>query len=262
MLDPVAEVFERVAARYDQGIPFFAVFGRELVRWTRLGAGQQVLDLGAGAGAVTIPAAAAVGPAGRVVAADLVPAMLARITTLALPNVDTLQLNALDLTFADDSFDVTLSGFLLHLLPDRVAALREISRVLRPDGELAFSVPGPSDDGGWWARYGEIVAQFGARVDGPDGFQGSGASWEESAAAAGFSVAGHARRQVSLAVAGPEAYWDWLLSHGTRWIYDALPESDRGEFRGAVLHSLRAAHPTAGSRVIAGAELWRLVVPA
>lgn len=72
-------------------------------------------------------------------------------------------------------------------------------------------------------------------------------------------MAGRARRQAPLPVAGPKAYWDWLLSQGTRWIYDAPSESGRDAFRDAVLDSLRAAHPMAGTRVIAGAALWQFV---
>lgn len=87
MLDPVTQVFERVAPRYDQSVPFFVRFGRELVGWARLRVGSRCSTWRAGSRAVTIPAAAAVGPTGRVVAADLGPAMLARIAQLALPTL-------------------------------------------------------------------------------------------------------------------------------------------------------------------------------
>ncbi|MBO0838203.1 MAG: methyltransferase domain-containing protein, partial [Actinobacteria bacterium] len=221
-----------------------------------------VLDLGAGAGAVTVPAAASVGPAGRIVAGDLVPAMVDRITALGLPNVESRELDAVSLEVPEESFDVVLAGFLLHIVPDRLAALREIARVLRSDGSLVFSVPGPSDDGGWWRAYGEVVAAFAARTAVPAGYQGSSSSWEKSARAAGFSVSEHTLRQVALPVSGPEAHWEWLLTHGTRWLYDALGESDRVDFREAVLNSLRRAHPTGGTQIIAGAEFWRFAAGA
>lgn len=257
MSDPVGRVFERVAPIFDRSVPFFATFGRELADWASIREGQTVLDLGAGAGAVTVPAAASVGPAGRIVAGDLVPAMVDRITALGLPNVETRELDAVSLDLPDKSFDVVLAGFVLHIVPDRLAALREIARVLRSDGCLVFSVPGPSDDGGWWDAYGEVVAAFSARKAGPAGFEDSPSSWETRARAAGFSVSGHTAREVALPVSGPEAHWEWLLSHGTRSHYDALDESDREEFREAVLDSLRKAHPTGGTQIIAGAEFWR-----
>lgn len=259
---PVGSVFQRVAAIYDKSVPFFATFGRELVDWANIREGQTVLDLGAGAGAVTIPAAASVGAAGRVVAGDVVPAMLDRLTALGLPNVEARELNAVSLDVRDESFDVVLAGFVLHIVSDRLGALREIARVLRPDGSLVFSVPGPSDDGGWWGAYWELAAAFAARTTVPAGSQGSSSSWETSARAAGLSVAGHTLRQVALPVSGPEAHWEWLLSHGTRWLYDALGESDRVDFREAVLNSLRKAHPTGGTQIIAGAEFWRFAAGA
>lgn len=260
--DPVGRVFERVAPVFDKSVPFFATFGRELVDWANIREGQTVLDLGAGAGAVTIPAAASVGPDGRIVAGDFVPAMVDRLTALRLPNVEARELSAVSLDVPEESFDAVLAGFVLHIVPDRLAALREIRRVLRSDGFLVFSVPGPSDDGGWWGAYDEVVAAFAARTAVPAGSQGSSSSWETSARAAGFSVSEHTLRQVALPVSGPEAHWEWLLTHGTRWLYDALGESDRAEFREAVVNSLRKTHPTGGTQIIAGAEFWRFAAGA
>lgn len=49
--------------------------------------------------------------------------------------------NALRLPFATDSFDVVLCAEVLEHLPDYRGALREMNRVLKPDGRLAVSVP-------------------------------------------------------------------------------------------------------------------------
>lgn len=45
---------------------------------------------------------------------------------------------AADLPYADGSFDVAMSSFVLQLVPSRAKALREIRRVLRPGGTLAY----------------------------------------------------------------------------------------------------------------------------
>ncbi len=58
----VLRLFDELAGEYDQHIPFFAPFGRDLVAWCDLRPGQRVLDIAAGRGAVTGPAAQAVGP--------------------------------------------------------------------------------------------------------------------------------------------------------------------------------------------------------
>ena len=48
------------------------------------------------------------------------------------------------------------------------------------------------------------------------------------------------------------------MSHGNRWLYDALDEVDRREFEQRVLRSLREHHPAQGMRLIAGAEFYKM----
>lgn len=50
--------------------------------------------------------------------------------------------DVVDLPFEDESFDATVLGEVLEHIPDDVAALREVARVIRGDGVLALSVPG------------------------------------------------------------------------------------------------------------------------
>jgi SAM-dependent methyltransferase len=52
------------------------------------------------------------------------------------------------LPFADDTFDAAMSSFVLQLVPNRSRALREIRRVLRPGGRLAY-VTWVWDDRSW-----------------------------------------------------------------------------------------------------------------
>ena len=47
---------------------------------------------------------------------------------------------------ADDTFDIAVAGLVLHYLRDWVAPLRELRRVLRPDGTLVFSTHHPASD--------------------------------------------------------------------------------------------------------------------
>ena len=78
----VLRLFDELAGEYDQHIPFFATFGRDLVTWCDLRPGQRVLDIAAGRGAVTGPAAQAVGPRGAVLAIDRSPNMLRALARL------------------------------------------------------------------------------------------------------------------------------------------------------------------------------------
>ncbi|WP_232666783.1 class I SAM-dependent methyltransferase [Pseudonocardia sp. TRM90224] len=253
-----ADLFDRVAAGYDEAVPFFETFGRLLVDWVAPPAGARVLDLGAGRGAIT----RAVAERGieRVVAGDISPEMVERLAVL--PGVDGRLLDAQALDLPDGAFDVVFAGFVFSILPQPELAASEVARVLRPGGTLALSVPGPSTDGGWWERYGEIVAEFTDRLDGgaAAGLDPAEAvtEWDAVLARAGLVVVDVHTTEVDLPLDGPDAHWEWLMSHGNRWLHDALGETDRAEFRNRVLRSLDEDHPARGTRLIAGADFFRI----
>lgn len=140
----VTAAYEAAAPNYDSlGVPFFTIVGARLVQEARISVGDHVLDVGCGAGAVTIPAARAVGAAGHVTAVDLSPRMLDRTTESAvlvsLENVTTAIADAQDPPYASGSFDAVLASMLMFLLPEPEAAVRAWNRLLRPDGTVALS---------------------------------------------------------------------------------------------------------------------------
>jgi ubiquinone/menaquinone biosynthesis C-methylase UbiE len=95
----------------------------------------QVLDLGCGAGHASF----AVAPhAASVTAYDMTAQMLAVVereaSTRGLRNIATLQGMAEALPFTDAHFDFVISRYSAHHWHDVPAALREIRRVLKPDG--------------------------------------------------------------------------------------------------------------------------------
>jgi SAM-dependent methyltransferase len=105
-----------------------------------LHAGESVLDIGSGAGFDTLIAARQVGPAGSVIAVDMTPAMLdktaAGASMLGLGNVETRLGYAESLPVEDSSIDVVISNGVINLTPDKVQAMHEVWRVLRPGGRL------------------------------------------------------------------------------------------------------------------------------
>jgi SAM-dependent methyltransferase len=122
----------------------FAPVVDHVVARASLTAGQHVLDLGTGTGAVAELAAQVVGPRGHVVGVDISPDMLAlaqqRVTAGGLTNVRLCQGRAESLPAGDDAFDVVLASLSLMYVLDRAAAAREIVRVLRPQGRLVAAV--------------------------------------------------------------------------------------------------------------------------
>ena len=139
-----AGVFARAAATFDRiGSRHFSHFGERLVERAQLAPGATVLDVAAGRGAVTFPAARRVGPTGRVIGVDLSEDML-RETTKEVQeadwrNVELCRMDAERLQFPDGTFDCVLCGFALWFFPHPQRALREFFRVLKPGGRLGLT---------------------------------------------------------------------------------------------------------------------------
>jgi SAM-dependent methyltransferase len=132
-----AEVYERCF------VP--AIFGQWAPRMTdaaRVASADGVLDVGCGTGVLARRAADRVAAESQVTGLDRNEGMLAVARRLQ-PKIDWRQGEATALPFADASYDVVMSQFALMYFPDRIAALKEMVRVLRPGGRLAIAVWGP-----------------------------------------------------------------------------------------------------------------------
>jgi SAM-dependent methyltransferase len=101
--------------------------------------GQRVLDVACGTGVLAREIARRLGGDGSVVGVDLNPAMLA-VARRTSPALVWQQAPAEVLPFADAAFDAVTCQFGLMFFEDRACALREMWRVLRPEGRLAIAV--------------------------------------------------------------------------------------------------------------------------
>jgi ubiquinone/menaquinone biosynthesis C-methylase UbiE len=103
-------------------------------------AGERVLEVGPGTGYYTLDVAEWIGPDGRLDIFDLQQEMLdhtmARAGERGLANVHPAQGDARDLPYPDATFDAAFLVTVLGEIPDQEAALRELRRVLRPQGRL------------------------------------------------------------------------------------------------------------------------------
>jgi len=150
----VADVFHSVAARYDlmndlMSAGIHRVWKRFTIELSGVRTGHSVLDIAGGTGDLAARFADIVGPAGRVVLADINDSMLkvGRDKLLdhgRLDNLEFVQADAQCLPFPDASFDCVTIAFGLRNVTDKDAALRSMLRVLKPGGRLLvleFSKP-------------------------------------------------------------------------------------------------------------------------
>ncbi len=103
----------------------------------RLAPGQSVLDVACGTGALTCEAEKRVQPGGTATGLDCNEAML-DVARAKAPHIEWRLGQAEALPFADYTFDAVVSQFGLMFFTDRIAAIGEMWRVLKPGGRLVW----------------------------------------------------------------------------------------------------------------------------
>ena len=142
----VRNAFDRASATYEAAAVLQARVGDEVLQrldFFRL-APAVVVDLGAGTGRITGELKRRYRRA-NVVAFDIAPGMLreARRHMKLFRRFERVCGDVRRLPFADASIDVAVSNLMLQWCDDLDAALREVRRVLKPDGLFAFTTFGP-----------------------------------------------------------------------------------------------------------------------
>ena len=139
----VQKMFTRIAGRYDV-MNRLMTFGqdlswrKEVIRRAAIQPGNRVLDLGSGTGDIALEIHAHQ-PDAWPLAADFTVEML-RVGQKR-PNGDALDwcaTDALNLPYANESFDAVVSGFLMRNVSDLPRALAEQRRILKPGGRIVI----------------------------------------------------------------------------------------------------------------------------
>ncbi len=133
-----AEAWDAIAEGYDRYVaPQEVDLANEALRLVGLESGERFLDVAAGTGGLSLPAARR---GAQVLATDWSPAMIerfqARVRDEGLTQADGRVMDCHALDLADDSFDVSGSQFGVMLVPDQARALREMVRVTEPGGRV------------------------------------------------------------------------------------------------------------------------------
>lgn len=130
--DVPADAYARFMGRFSEPL------GVAFADFAGIAAGQAVVDVGCGPGALTTELVDRVG-ASSVAAIDPSPPFVAALRA-RLPAVDVRAGSAEHLPYDDNSFDAALAQLVVHFMTDPVAGLREMARVTRPGGLVAACV--------------------------------------------------------------------------------------------------------------------------
>lgn len=143
--DQARDSWDRIAADFDQfTTPLTLRLGEQAIERVGLRRGSRFLDVGAGSGGLSIPAARR---GARVLATDIAPTMVERLRERAreegLTDLQTAVMDGCALDVEDDTFDVSGSMNGVSLFPDLERGLAEMVRVTRPGGRVLVVTFGP-----------------------------------------------------------------------------------------------------------------------
>lgn len=206
-----AFVTASVPEAYDRFLvgPVFEPWARELVARAVPAPGATVLDVACGPGTVAQLVARRIGGAGRVVACDISPAMLAVASAVpgapgAAP-IEYVECSADALPLPDAGCDLVVCQQGLQFFPDRPAALNEMRRALRHGGTVALAVWAAEHPLGLFGPIGETVRDCGVPEPYPRAFDP--VSYSLGATALHDLLAGGGWRDASVEAVELECVW-------------------------------------------------------
>ena len=158
--DFVAGVYENIAWFYD--ITFGPALhpGRvDAIQRMGIKPGDRVLEVGVGTGINTALYPSDCAVTGIDFSSSMLEKAHDRIARKGVRNVRLAQMDAQNMTFADDSFDIVYAPYVISVVPDPVAVTREMYRVCRPGGKIIIlnHFRSKSRLGSWLER---IIAPF------------------------------------------------------------------------------------------------------
>jgi len=245
------------AASYDRFMGVYsAKLAPKLADLAGVAAGQRVLDVGCGPGALAAELVSRLG-AGAVTAVDpsdtIVEAARER-----LPGVRVERAQAERLPFPDDAFDAALAQLVVHFMADPVAGLREMARVTRTGGVVAACVWDHAGGQGPLSAFWDAARVLVPDVDDESGLAGAREGHlRELLDTAGLSEVQETALDVGVEYATFEEWWEpFTLGVGPAGAFTArLDDARRAELRELCRSRLPAAPFTITARAWAARGL-------
>lgn len=214
----IQAAWDRIAPGYDAHVTgqHFAL-AEECLQRAGLRPGMRFLDVAAGSGTLSIPAARM---GAEVLATDISPAMLRLLDARARTEGLAIETRAMDghaLALEDGAFDCAGSQFGVMLFPDMPRGLREMARVVKPGGRVLLIAFGDMRRVEFFALFAaalrKVVPGFAGPTSEPLPFQ----LQDPERVRREFSAAGLGDIRVEatlgkLRIPSGPAMWDWLIS--------------------------------------------------
>jgi ubiquinone/menaquinone biosynthesis C-methylase UbiE len=143
--EQIRNAWDNIATGFDEFVtPLTIPLAEDALRLVDLRPGMRFLDVAAGSGALSIPAARL---DAQVLATDISPVLIERLDARAreegLSNLEARVMDGHALELEDDSFDISGSQNGVSLFPDLKHGLRELVRVTKPGGRALIVAFGP-----------------------------------------------------------------------------------------------------------------------
>lgn len=142
--DTIRNMFKKVAPGYDKANDILSagihhLWRKKLVKLAKVHSGQKILDCATGTGDLAIEFKKSVGPTGEVIGTDFCAEMMT--TAPAKSSKENLDIqyqvaDVMNLPFEDSQFDMCSISFGIRNVQDPVKAVKEMARVVKPDGKV------------------------------------------------------------------------------------------------------------------------------
>jgi len=232
-----------------------------LLEATRVEPGMRILDLASGSGEPAVSLAMAAGPEGRVIATDIVPAMLLGAREHAAErgggNVAVAAANSEALPFPAGTFDRLTCRFGAMFFPAIEQAIEEARRVLRPEGRAVFLAWGEARHNTFFTATTGVLLKHA-----PPAQQTSDLA-HRFAHPGSLSAALHGLEQVTEAFHSivwpwpgtPEGFWDYSVEvrRSFRRIFESLSPAERQQAKQESLAEMQRFYD--GRQVNFGAQI-------
>lgn len=233
----IKSIFNTIASGYDNPSQRYFPFAADyLITLAKPRSGDRVLDVATGTGLVAIAAAQAIHPGGRVQAIDISTNMLdkaeANISKHALQNIDLHEMDAENLEFRSNYFDLITCSFGVFFFDNPAKAVKQWLRVLKPSGRIVFSSFAQNAFEPVMTLFREDIQSMGLNLPETKWQQfTSRESCQSFLEEAGYTDAEITTKQMGYHLASEQDWWEIVWNSGLRGIVDLLTPGQLAEFR-------------------------------